>query len=123
MICRRILAVTVLSMLALAFVGVSGGQEPVVGIQDLGWYVLRDGEPSCGVLDDSLQVAHDHVDHGELIAVELEVILQGDRGRRADDVHLGPQLPAGGVGATLHVGRAHQHDGCDCDASFGQYSP
>src|SRR5487761_437241 len=57
---------------------VPGGDQPLVGVRDVGRDVLGDGEPACGVSDDALEVTDDHVDDELVVADGLQVLVEGD---------------------------------------------
>lgn len=67
-------------------------------------------EAAFGVDGDALGIADQHVDDAVHVADALDVLVQRQRPRSADDVDLRPELLAGRVRATLLVRPRDEHD-------------
>jgi hypothetical protein len=103
--------------------GVAAVDEPLVSLSYVVGHRLGDRVPALGVELDALGVADQHVDDAVGIADGGDVVIERGRDGLADHLDVGPDLAAGGVGASLLVGAGDQHDRAWRDAAVGQQLP
>jgi transcriptional regulator with XRE-family HTH domain len=99
---------------------VTGVHKPGVRSTHVRRYFLGYRKAAFRVHLDALRIADKHVDHPLHIANTGKIIVQRQRPRGAQYLHLGPRLLAGGERASLLVGPRHKNDRTGHDPVFGQ---